>query len=252
MDSSHGHGAPSSGRTAGAWFLPKPWNHRPVTIYVSGDVRPLVNRVVFSMAQSLDPMPFWLEMLQKGEEPDPLRLRWIPPERLFPSERPEDLEPSQGVGNLALWSIVRSDEPSDQLAHLTDFVRLPPLIQELLGQVPQGPTLRALAVGNADRVEHLFRERTDEFRGLLEYLTASSVCLVVGATGSPGVHRGLFDAEFHVSGASLTSWRSASIVCDRTTAGPDFPVGRRWTLGELPGLGELFVAPSPTGLVAPS
>ena len=224
-----------------AWFLPRDWDRKAVAIYVWGTSRPIVNRVVFSLARSLDATPLWLEMLERGEEPDPLRLGWVPRERLYLSERPEDMEPARAVGNLALWNIVRFDEPASLLARLTDFVRLPPLVQEALAASTTGPRLRALAVGNADRVEHLFHDRSEELQWLIQYLRESSLCLVVGATTPPGVGRAAFDYEFRVEGVSMEEWRSATIVCDRCALGGACPVGRAQPLARIPGLTDLFL-----------
>ncbi len=224
----------------GVWFLPSKWDRRAVAILVWGASRPLVTRVVYSMVRALDAAPLWLEVLERGEEAEPLRQGWIPPERVYVSERAEDLEPARAVGNLALWAIVRSDEPATILARLTDFVRLPPLVQEVLGTSTPASRLRALGVGNADRVAPLFRQRPEELRWLVDYLRESSLCLIVGATRPPGAGREAFDCEFHVDGESITEWRHATVACDRTRVGGSYPVGHPVTLSQIPGLSELF------------
>jgi len=239
-------GVPSdkpAGRADRVWFLPPNWDGRAVAVLVWGVSRRIVNRLVFSMVRSLDATPLWLEVSERGEQPEPLRLGWVPPERLYVSERPEDLEPARAIGNLALWGIVRSDEPTTLLARLTDFVRLPPLVQQALGgSTPESP-LRALAVGNADRVAHLFRERPEELQWLVSYLRQSSLCLVVGANGPPGTGRSAFDCEFHVEGESVMTWREATVICDRSRVGGSYPVGRARRLSEIPGLSDLFTPP---------
>jgi len=237
----HGdQGAPPRAGPTPSWFLPKGWDHGALALYVWGRPRTVVHRLVLSMARSLDAKFLWLEVTTPGTSPEPLERGWIPPERLFLSEAAEDLEPAKAVGNLALWSIVRSDEPSHLLARLTDFVRLPPLVQEVLGQVGEGPAFRAVAVGNADRVAHLFLDNPEEIRWLLGYLRESGVGLVVGSASEPGAGRTAFDAEFHVDGSSTESWREATVVCDRARPGADYSVGRQRRLGELPGLSDLF------------
>ncbi|MGA7846363.1 MAG: hypothetical protein WCB18_04645 [Thermoplasmata archaeon] len=230
-------------RADDVWFLPSTWDRRAVAILVWGASRPIVNRVVFSMVRSLDAMPLWLEVSERGEKPEPLREGWVPPERLFVSERPEDLEPARAAGNLALWGVVRSDEPATLLARLTDFVRLPPLVQEVLGGATPTSRLRALAVGNADRVAPLFRERPEELQWLVNYLRESSLCLIVGGTIAPGAGRGSFDSEFHVEGQSMEAWSEATVVCDRSRIGGYYPIGRPRALSKIPGLADLFPPP---------
>ena len=233
----------SSRSPDGVWFLPPNWN-RAVAILVWGGPQPIVNRLIFSMARSLDPTPLWLEVSQRGEQPEPLRLGWLPPEQVYVSERPEDLETSRAVGNLALWGIVRSDEPATTLARLTDFVRLPPLVQQVLGGSTDDGRLRALAVGNADRMAHLFRERPEELQWLVDYLREASLCLIVGASGPPSAGRGTFDCEYRVEGSTMSNWREATIVCDRSRLGSSQGVGRARRIDQIPGLASLFEPPA--------
>lgn len=222
------------------WFLPTNWDRRAFAIIVSGRARGLVNRVAFSMAQSLDAAPFWLEIVEHGEVPEPLRMGWVPPERLYVTERPEDLEPARAVGNLALWGVVRSDEPATLLAQLTDFVRLPPLVQEVLGRTAADSQLRAVAVGNADRIGPLFSQRPDEVTWLVDFLRASSLCLILASTGYVGPSRTAFDCEFHVTGDSLERWSEATITCERSRVTGTVPIGRPFPIRAIPGIESLF------------
>lgn len=231
-DSTEGGGSLGT-RPNGRWFLPASWQGEPLALYVWGAPRAVVNRVVFGMSRCLDPSPLWVELLEGDEEPDAVRLGWVPRQRAFVSHRIDDLETSRAVANMALWSIVRSDEPSRMLAELTDFVRLPPLIQEVLGETPGASARRAIAVGNADRVEHLFRDRSDDLRWLLGYLKGSGASLVVGLSGTPGVNGQAFDAEFHVDGAATDAWGEGTLTCIRGGSGAGFPVGARTRLGAI-------------------
>lgn len=228
------------GGVGGAWFLPTHWLGEPLAIYVTGTPRPAVNRVVFAMSRSLDPAPLWVEIVDDEQEPDAVRQGWVPPERAFLSRRTDDLETSRAVANLALWGIVRSDEPSRLLTELTDFVRLPPLIQEVLGQSAEGSARRAIAVGNADRVQHLFRERIDDLRWLLTYLKGSMASLIVGITGRSGRQGSVFDAEFRVEGAVEDPWTEATLTCEREGTSVGFPVGRRQRLSAIPELRNIL------------
>lgn len=240
--------SPASEADAGpsrqSWFLPANWDQRAVAIIVTGETRGLVNRVAFSMARSLDPAPFWLEIVEHGEDPEPLRMGWVPTERLYVTERPEDLEPARAVGNLALWGVVRSDEPATLLAQLTDFVRLPPLVQEVLGRTTADSRLRAVAVGNADRIGPLFAQHPEEVAWLVDYLRTSSLCLILASTGYIGPSRTAFDCEFRVIGDSLERWKEATITCDRSRVAGTFSIGRPFPIRAIPGIDSLFEGPS--------
>jgi hypothetical protein len=244
MDRTEKEADPHAPSPQGVWFLPPTWDRRPVAVLVWGDSRAIINRVIFSMVRSLDPTPLWLEVTDPGEDPEPRRLGWIPPDRLYVSERREDLEPARAMGNLALWGIVRSDEPATLLARLTDFVRLPPLVQEVLGGSTPTNRPRALAVGNAGRVAQLFRERPEELQWLVTYLRESSLSLVAGGVQPPGTARGVFDCEFHVEGQSMSNWREATVACDRSRIVGTYPIGRPRALGQIPGLADLFPPPA--------
>jgi len=225
------------------WVVPSGALGQPCSIYVYGDCRPVVNGVAFAMADMLDLAPLWLEVRdpQDGhEEPTVVSAGWIAPDRLFLSDSGSGLEPNDAVANLALWNVVRSDEPSEVLADLTDFLRLPLLIQEVIGHTTTESSPRAIVVANVERVQHLFPQEPGSLRRFLRSILNRSVSLVVAHTGSPVEQRSAFNAVFRVHASTLAAWNVGSLECERGLMRGPYSVGRPRRLSHIPSVARVL------------
>jgi len=219
------------------WLLPSGAVGKPCSLYVYGDCRPVVNGVAFAMAEMLDLAPLWLEVrdaMDGHDGPSVAEAGWIPPERLFLSEAGFGLEPNDAVANLALGSIVRSDEPAEVLEELTDFLRLPQLVQQAIGAATSESNPRALVVANAERAAQLFPREPGTLRHFVRSILNCSVSLVVAHTGPVPEQNSAFSAGFRVHAPSFATWTVGSLECEKgLTRGP-FATGRPRLLSEVP------------------
>src|SRR5208282_5192819 len=125
-----------------------------LSTFLWGESRSVVNRLLFAMVRAVDPEPLWLDLAPPGppaEGPGPAELGWIARDRLFRAEDPELARPQDAVANMALLNVVRADEPAATVAKLADFVRLAPIVQEIISRVGAEGPRHALAVSNSDR-----------------------------------------------------------------------------------------------------
>ncbi|MGA7861644.1 MAG: hypothetical protein WCB19_07280, partial [Thermoplasmata archaeon] len=215
----------------------------PTTVFVSGPSRSVVNGVAFALAEMIDLTPFWLDVRdgkESSDSPDPASTGWIPPDRLFISEGGRGLEAEAPGTEAALWTIVRSDEPASVLSHLTDFLRLPELIQEILSTTGTNGGPKALVTANSDRVTHLFPRTAEGLQRFLRTLAASSLSIVAAHTGTGGPGRFGFETVFRLDVESPSSWTEGTIVCEQGIAQGPFAVSRANRLSDIPGIARVL------------
>jgi len=224
-------------------FLPKGWSERPVSVFVGGNSRPVTNLVAYAIAEDLDTHPFWLDIRdpQAPSPPlDPARLGWITPERLFVSEKVADLAPQDSVANAALWSIIRTDEPENVLSHLADLLRLPSLLQQVVGRAAPAGVHRALGIANMDRAAHLYPEGAESLRAFLRTLLESSMSIVAAYAGKGSGRRFAFDLVYSVDADGQDNWREATISCEQGLAPLSTAVSGSQKLSEIPAISRVF------------
>ncbi|MFZ0831046.1 MAG: hypothetical protein WCB18_04610 [Thermoplasmata archaeon] len=217
--------------------------HGPATVFVGGPSRPVVNGVAFALAETIDLTPFWLDLrngLKGNEGPDPGNTGWIPPDRMFVSENGQGLEIGNTVVEPALWTIVRSDEPQSVLSNLTDFLRLPQLIQEILSAVLPNGGPKALVAANSDRVAHLFPRTADGLQKFLATLAASSLSIVAAHTGPTSPGRFGFGTVFRLEVQTPEQWMEGTIICEKGIEQGPFAIGRTNRLSDVPSIARVF------------
>ena len=211
--------------------------------YLWGESRSVLSRVLFAMVHANDPDPLWLEIRGPGDvpaEPGPVELGWIPEERLFVTREPAEARPQDALGNLALFNVVRSDEPKRVIARLSDFLRLPPIAQEVVGH--SGPTDRHRVVGiaNTDRVRADYPNTVEGVRPVIEAFLAGGVVPFMAAISHPGEGRWAFDFVFEVRAKDLAHWREGWLVPEKAHPESGFGVGRPIRLGAIPEFSKVF------------
>ena len=215
----------------------------PATVFVAGTSRPLVNSVAFALAETIDLTPFWLDVRDPrstGEGPDPGNVGWVPPDRLFVSEGGRGLEPGRPGTQADLWAIVRADEPATVLSHLTDFLRLPEVIQEILSATTPVDGPRAVVVAGSDRVAHLFPRTAEGLQRFLGSMAVTSLNIVAAHTGPTGPGRFGFATVFRVAAESPRNWLTGTIVCEQGIDQGPFAVGRTNRLSDVPAIARVL------------
>jgi hypothetical protein len=215
----------------------------PATVFVGGRSRSVVNGVAFALAETIDLTPLWLDVREPravSDGPDPGSTGWIPPERLFISEGGRGLEAVPDHPTKTIWDIVRSDEPTSVLSNLTDFLRLPELIQDILSTLGDAQGAKALVAANTDRIAHLFPRTADGLQRFLGTLAASHLSIVAAHTGATGPGRFGFATVFRVGAQSPAKWMEGTLVCEQGIDQGTFAVGRANRLSDIPAIARVL------------
>jgi len=214
---------------------------RPNSVFVYGAARSLVNLTVFALAEATNPTFQWVDIgVPEEERPalDPVDLGWVPNDRLWIVDRPDSLRPDDLAANVALFGLIRSDEPPSTLVQVSEFLRLPETSQRILAsRVPDGHP-GVVAVLNAHRVMAAFSP--NRVPAILNVHLNAGFSVIVGYTESAGPGRRAFDFVFRLTGEASPDWRESTLVCEKgITSGPlrdARPVG----LGEIPLLSSVL------------
>jgi hypothetical protein len=197
--------------------------------FLYGSPRSLVDRLAYAMARANDANPTWVEIRDATGAPDPggpSEQRWIPEERLF-YLTPSEAMPQDAVANMAMWTVIRADEPRAVVATFTDFLRLPPAVQEAVSQVGRESSRPVLVVANSDRVRDYYPKEALGVRPIIDAMLSVGVLPVFASVGPPGAGRAAFDFVFEVEAPDLEGWREGSLVCHKAPPGSPVPVETR-------------------------
>lgn len=217
----------------------------PTTVFVGGSSRGVVNAVAYALAELIDLTPFWLNVKDsrtRSIDPDPGSVGWIPPDRMFVSEDGRGLEVMVEGAMQALSTVVRSDEPASALSNLTEFLKLPELIQDILSAAPENGAPKALVAANSDRVTHLFPQTAKGLRQFFATIAAANVSILAAHTGPVGPGRFGFATVFQVRTASPGDWIEGTLICEKGIEGGPFAVGRTTRLSDVPGIARVLNA----------
>jgi len=196
------------------------------------------------MARAVDPTPFWVEI--RGEsgaeaEPGPADLGWISSERLVYAMDSESARPQNVNANLAMVVIAAGTDTWSRA--LTDMLRLPPVLQEIVGRVRGGESAHALAIANGDRVAQHYPSNPAEMRGVIEGLLAAPL-LPFFSTVNPQERRFAADFVFRVEAKSLPHWRDGLLLVEQAPKESGLSANDRFPLPDFPELEKVF-APAP-------
>ncbi len=223
--------------TRGAW-----------STFVWGASRAVTKRVLYALARANDPHLYWVDVRSAAdpvEDPDPALAGWVPENHLLVTRRPEEARPQATMDPPALWSIVRSDEPERVLAQLSDFLRLPPIAQEIIARTSAGGGRHVVAVANVDRVRAYYPTSPEATRPVLDPFLAASILPFLGSIGTPSDARWAFDFVFEVRATDLRSWEAGWLVCEKAHAGTSFRTSHAIPLRSLPEVAEVLYGDDP-------
>ena len=215
----------------------------PWATFLWGDPRSVLNRVLYAMVSANDASPYWLDIRGSADvpsEPGPVELGWIPPDRLFLTGEPAEARPQHAAGNLALSTIVRGDEPPQDLTHLSDFLRLPTIAQEIVSRLNRTEMCHVVAIANGDRVRRDYPTTIEGVRRVIEPFLAAPILPFFSATSPPGAGRWAFDFVFELRAKDLAHWTDGVLLPEKVPAGVEFTVGRPIPLRSLTQLARAF------------
>lgn len=222
--------------------FPTPLTSGPLAMEVLSTSRLASNIVALGLARRVNPRFLWLEVRGTSglaEIDGGLLPSLIPSGQLFVTERAEELRPDPGVANMALWSMVSSQESPEVLARLRDFLLLPQPLQRLLSAVEPSARPGVVVVSNSDRIPGFCPEDAEEARSMLDAFRnggATLICTTKGVEPSPAP----FDHVFRVDIAPGSSWEDARLS-DVLRAGDTPTFASPVLLGQVPSIREVVV-----------
>ena len=142
------------------------------------------------------------------------------------------LAPDNARANAALFELVRDDEPPATLARLSDFLRLPERMQQILAEMPSTSKPGVLAVANMERAMSAFPAST--LPTILDAIAWAGYSLYVGYSGPAPSARTRFAHVLKVDGESPRHWRAAKLTVEGSAPMHGVPAGQPIPLSEIP------------------
>lgn len=213
-----------SGLSRGTW-----------TTFLYGASRPVVGRCGWALARAVNPAPFWFDIRAPGRPADPgtpTELGWVDPARLAVIESSE-ARPQRPPGPRALSSVVRTDESGAELTDLTEFLRLPARLQELVSASPRPVERPVLVVANSDRVRPFYPRDAGGVRRILDVLVHQGFSAIFTATPPPGPGRMAFDLVLEIQEPGTPR---ARLSCEKAPEASGFTAGTVHPLAAFPEL----------------
>ncbi len=191
--------------------VPAPGPASPAVL-VYGTSRPMVSLLLYAVAAESVPLFHWLDVRSSSEslsEWDPAKLGWLDSRYSWVADPGVGLAPDNAPANAAIFELIRSDEPPEVLGKLTEFLRLPPTIQDILAAMSPAAGPNLLAVANVDRVSGAI---PDAALGPILAAFASLRCsLMVGYAGPTPPRTGAFATVLRIEGGPPSAWREAQV-----------------------------------------
>ena len=232
--------------------LPAFLSRRPVTVFVYGSSRDLVDLVTYGLVAWVGSEFSWIDLRAGELSPSgtsPPRLGFIPRDRLVVVDEIDEMTPSR-LGRDAVRSLIRTDEPPDSMERLSAFARLPRPIQLALARAVPGPRPAIMVVSNAHRLTALYGAST--MPEAVRELTSLGASTFLAFADRPPDIRFAFDFVLRVVGSGPDNWTEATLEFERARAmGPSMR-GRRVRLGKVRPLARLLVAATPSASRGPN
>jgi len=207
------------------------------SVLVYGPSRPLVRLTLFALASSVNPMFHWVEFASPTVERtpcDPVRLGWIPDDRLWLIDPAERFSPDTANEKLSISKLISAEEPPESLNHFAEFLRLPELSQQIIAsQAPDGHP-GVVAVTNVQHVADAFAY--DRVPSILSVHRHSGFSVMVGHDETAGPGRELFDFVFRLEGTGdrLHDWKRYNLVGEKGISSGPLRDRRPVRLDEIP------------------
>jgi hypothetical protein len=216
----------------------------PWSTFVYGKSRVPLLRVAFGLARINDPAPYWVDIrddTEVGDPRNPVGLGWIPEDHLY-IVRESEARPQDADANMALWTVVRSDEPESVISGFTDFLRLPPVVQEAVSRTGDDDHRPVFVIANVDRVRQYYPRDAVGVRPILDAMVRAGVLPIFAAIGPPGAGRLAFDFVFEVRSPDPSNWRKGLLFCEKAPPGISLAPGGSIALDAVPEIAHALAA----------
>ena len=219
-------------------------SRRAVSVLVWGPDREALNLLTYAFARALDPSPFWLEIrLPPGDEAAGGHVRhgWVRPPQLHIADSPPAIRLRPRADLASLRRLVRSDPGGLSWLALDELLRLPDIVQDVVGDARESASARVLVAANTDLAVELYPQSPGEASPLLRALEAAGVTVLASHVGDPPEARHAFATVVRLDLDSIEDWPSG--LLEREPSGlPGGPPPDRVPLLRLPEVADVFRA----------
>jgi hypothetical protein len=191
---------------------------RPTSVFISGTSRTLLKWFAFALLSPYGSRVYWTDVRLPGEIPDPLdpmTLHAIPESAVYvlsPRELQPDVESARRA-EAAAATMLHSDEPSEALRGLVEFLRMPAHAQKLISSTGRVEEPSILVTANAHRLATVYDvERVPQ---LMQALLESGTCQVALWAEAPTTNTTMFEMQLRLEGSDPVDWRNATIQAER-------------------------------------
>jgi hypothetical protein len=160
----------------------------------------------------------WLDIRNPNHAPDPyvsLLAPFVPAKQRFVTSHPDALAPEIAISNVALWSLIRENEPKEAVVSLLDFLRLPESVQSLVSERSPAAAPSTLLVTNSDRLAALYPDDVESTRPFVQAITTRSVKIVATLSGLERKDRFAYDFVFRLSPGDAEGWANSLLRVEK-------------------------------------
>jgi len=206
----------------------------PSSFLLYGDDRTLLNWVAYAIARTSDPEFLWTDVRLKGEVLAPTDLL---SRNLVPADRLRVLNPADFVRagsrvDVAVSTMIRSDDAPDLKQQLLDFLRLPLQAQEMLSQIPPSDRPRVVVLSNGHRLLPYFPS-FEVAASTVRAFVGTGVSMLVTFADAVGEGRLAFDRVVRLTKGVRVTWRPVTIETEKGPLEGPFRMGSVRQLSEL-------------------
>jgi hypothetical protein len=192
------------------------------SVFFWGENRTAATALALCVALRTNAPLVWLDVRDpsgREEEYEELLAPLVPRSSRYLTRTPEELAPEVEAANLAVWTLVRADEPKSNVSNLIDFLRLPAPVQALASEmVPQGKWA-VLLVTNTERLAPLYPEDVASTAAYVDTLKHMGIKLVSAFTGSARKDRFAYDHVYRLEGDPGPPWDAGRLRREKGLGG---------------------------------
>lgn len=197
-------------------------------VHIWGNSRVGVNQAAWEIASRLGPGFRWIEIASQDDpvEPDdPAHSGRIPSGQRYRTVPPSEFSRNPAVANPTLWTVVRSDEPSEVLQTLLDFMTLPVVLQNAVTLSPPREGGNVCVIANCDRITEHFPDDPAVTGHLLDLWRRERVSLISTWTNAQRKSRFDYDYTFELKTPEHGDWKRSVITCEKAPKSDRVRVG---------------------------
>jgi hypothetical protein len=209
---------------------------KPTSVFISGISRTLLKWFAFASLTPYASRVYWTDVRLPGEilDPlDPMTVHAIREESVY-ALSPRDLQPDDlgaRQAEVAAATMLHSDEPTNSLQGLVEFLRMPAHAQQLISSTGRMDAPSILVTANSQRLATVYS--AERVAPLMRAMLESGTCQVALWAEAPTTYTSMFDVILRLEGSGPKDWRNATVQCERGISTGPLAAGKAVRLSEI-------------------